>query len=111
MTALSVLFTCVSTSPFIAFVLTAGTYLIGNNIELVKSLLKQANPGGGFMIALLNGASWIFPNLSAFDRKTVAAYGLDLHIREVFITSTYGFMYILCVLFVAVVVFNKRELT
>lgn len=111
MTSLSVLYTCIATSPFIAFVLTAGTYFIGNNIELVKKLLKQVNPDGALMIALLNVASFIFPNLSAFDRKTVAAYGLDLYIKEVAITCTYGFMYILCVLLITVFVFNRRELT
>jgi ABC-type transport system involved in multi-copper enzyme maturation permease subunit len=111
MTSLSILFTCVSSSPFIAFVLTAGTYLIGNNIELVKTFLTQSNPGGGMLIKVMNVVSWIFPNLSAFDRKTVAAYGLSLHLKEVLITCSYGFMYILCILFITIFVFNKRELT
>jgi ABC-type transport system involved in multi-copper enzyme maturation permease subunit len=109
--SVSILFTCISTSSFISFVLTAGVYLIGQNVELVKNLLKEANPDGGVMIALMNVVSWVFPDLSAFDRKTIAAYGLDLHFKEVFTTSCYGISYIACILFITIVVFNKRELT
>lgn len=109
--SLSVFFTCISSSSFIAFVLTAGTYLIGQNVELIRTLMKQNQPEGGLMVGLINAVSWVFPNLAAFDRKTVAAYGLGLSIKEILVTGAYGLSYILCVLFITVIVFNKRELT
>jgi len=111
MTALSILYTCVATSSYMAFIFTIGTYLIGQNIELVRTLLKNTNQGNSFSISLLNAASWVFPNLSAFDKKTVAAYGLDFHLKDLGMTTAYGISYTLLILFITVLVFNKRELT
>lgn len=111
MTALAILYTCVATSSYMAFIFTIGTYLIGQNIELVRTLLKNTNQGNSFAINLLSAASWIFPNLSAFDKKTVAAYGLDFHLKALGMTTAYGISYTLLVLFITVLVFNKRELT
>lgn len=111
MTALSILYTCVATSSYMAFIFTIGTYLIGQNIELVRTLLKQSSSDGSLAISLLNAASWVFPNLSAFDKKTVAAYGLDFTLKDIGITATYGICYTLMVLFITVIVFNRRELT
>lgn len=110
-TAFSVLFTCISNSPFIAFVLTAGTYLIGHNVELVKTLVRQSNPEAGLMIWVIEMASWIFPNLSAFDKKTAAAYGLSIPLGDVFASGAYGIIYVSCLLFVSVIVFNRKELS
>lgn len=111
MTALSILYTCVATSSYMAFIFTIGTYLIGQNIELVRTILKQSNPQGSLSIGVLNAASWVFPNLSAFDKKTVAAYGLDFHMSDLGMTTAYGLSYTLMILFITVLVFNKRELT
>jgi hypothetical protein len=111
MTALAILYTCVATSSYMAFIFTIGTYLIGQNIELVRTLLKQSSPEGSLSIKLLNAASWVFPNLSAFDKKTVAAYGLDFTFKDIGLTTAYGFSYTLLVLFIMVLVFNQRELT
>lgn len=111
MTSLSILYTCLSSSTYMAFIFTIGTYLIGQNIELVRTLLKQANPEGSLTLSLLSAASWIFPNLSAFDRKTSAAYGLDFHWSTFGITTAYAVSYTLLVLFITVLVFNRRELT
>ncbi|GAB6095833.1 ABC transporter permease subunit [Desulfatiferula olefinivorans] len=110
-TAFSVLFTCVSTSSFIAFVLTAGTYLIGHNVELVKTLVRQTYPDGGVTVWIIDLASWVFPNLSAFDKKTAAAYGLTIPLGDVIISGFYGIVYVSCVLFLTVIVFNKKELS
>lgn len=111
MASLALFFTCISSSAFIAFVLTAGTYVVGQNVELIRTIMKQSHSESGLMSLLMNISSWVFPNLAAFDRKTVAAYGLNLGLKEVLITGTYGVSYILCVLFITILVFNKRELT
>lgn len=111
MTALSILYTCVATSSYMAFIFTIGTYLIGQNIEMVRTLLRQTNPEGSLSVGLLNAASWVFPNLSAFDKKTVAAYGLGFHLKDFGVTTAYGICYTLMILFITVLVFNKRELT
>ncbi len=111
MTSLAILYTCVATSSYMAFIFTIGTYLIGQNIELVRNLLKQTSPEGSLPVTVLNAASWVFPNLSAFDKKTVAAYGLDFRWMDLVMTTGYGLSYTLLVLFITVLVFNRRELT
>lgn len=110
-TALSILFTCVSTSPFMAYVLTAGSYFIGQNIESVRQLVAHSKTGGPLIHKLFLVVSWVFPNLSALDMKTSAAYGLELTLKDSVITFIYSLTYILIVLLMTILVFNKRELT
>lgn len=110
-TALAILFTCLTSSSFMALVLTGGSYLIGQNVELVRHLLSQSNPEGGGMAVLIKIVSWIFPNLAAFDFKTTAAYGLPVEYAEILFTGVYGITYAMLVLLIATLVFNRRELT
>jgi ABC-type transport system involved in multi-copper enzyme maturation permease subunit len=110
-TALSILFTCFSTSPYMSYVFTIGSYLIGQNVEMVREMMRNLHPDVRMTTGILDVASWIFPNLSLFDRKTVAAYGLALHPREIGMTTLYGVSYIMIVLILSIIVFNRRELT
>lgn len=110
-TALSIFFTCLTSSSFMAFVLTGGSYLIGQNVELVRHMLSQSNQEGEGLLVLIKIASWMFPNLAAFDFKTVAAYGLNVEFVDMLSTGVYGITYIMLVLFITILVFNRRELT
>ncbi|RLB98930.1 MAG: hypothetical protein DRH34_13295 [Deltaproteobacteria bacterium] len=55
--------------------------------------------------------SWIFPNLAIFDLKTTAAYGLPLITSDLLWPVLYGISYIGLILIIAIVIFQRRELT
>ena len=111
--ALAVLFTCVTTSPFLAVIMTACSYFIGQNVALIRRMYLQAgdSSGGWLFEKILEVISWIFPNLAAFDLKTTAAYGLPLQTSHVLWTGLYGITYIGLILIIAICVFQHRELT
>ncbi len=112
MTALAILFTVITSSSFIAIIMTIASYFIGQNVEAVRAM--ALNPGGQdvFVVKkLVLFVSWIFPNLEAFNLKTAAAYGLALNRLELLWASIHGIFYIALVLLAAVMVFSKRELT
>ena len=55
--------------------------------------------------------SWIFPNLSLFDRKAAAAYGLAFGVQEFGLLLLYCLTYSALLLFLATRFFNRKELT
>jgi uncharacterized membrane protein YfbV (UPF0208 family) len=62
------------------------------------------------LIKLTNFASWIFPNLAAFDLKTTAAYGLHVSAGYLTWVAIYGLSYIGICLVVTILIFQRREL-
>lgn len=112
MTALAVLFTVITSSSFLAVLLTIASYLIGQNIEAVRAMALTPGSEQVFVLKkLVLFVSWIFPNLEAFNLKTAAAYGLALKASELIWAAGHGILYAALALFVAIMVFRKRELT
>jgi hypothetical protein len=60
---------------------------------------------------LIEGISWVFPNLSVFDLKTTAAYGLPVEVLQTLWSGLYGISYIGLILIITIFVFQRRELT
>jgi len=112
-TSLALLFTCGTSSPFLAMIMTACSYLIGQNVELVRKMYLQAGNGSGGLLLgrLFEAISWIFPNLAAFDLKTTAAYGLPLDAFQLIWSGVYGISYMGLILMITIFVFQRRELT
>ncbi|MCP4116034.1 MAG: hypothetical protein GY737_11635 [Desulfobacteraceae bacterium] len=110
-TAISILFTCLTSSPFMALLFTFGSYLIGQNIDLLVKLMDQSAAGANPLFIIIKPITWVMPNLSLFDYKTIAAYGLALNVQDIIFTVFYGITYIMLVLFASVLIFNRRELT
>lgn len=113
MTALAQLFTSLTTSSFIALLLTASTYFIGQNVEIVRKTCLDTNGMelGQVYRGLIKMVSWLFPNLQAFDLKTIAGYGLPLNSQHLVWTAFYGISYILIILGLTIIVFQRRELS
>lgn len=112
MASMAVLFTVITSSSFIAVVLTIASYLIGQNIEAVRAMALSPRSEDVFLIKnLVLFVSWLFPNLEAFNLKTQAAYGLALNQWELLWALAHGVFYIALVLVAAVLVFKRRELT
>lgn len=111
-TGFTLLFAVLTSSSFMAMILSLATYFIGQNIELVIKLLtttklfKQSEQ----FVKVAETLSWIFPNLAAFDLKTAAAYGLPLDPAYLIWTLIYGLAYTFLLLVFTSLIFNRREL-
>lgn len=103
----------VTTSSFLATLLTISTYVIGHSVEDVVRFMALKIEG--VEIALQTEvtaklALYIFPNLAAFDLKQQAVYSLPISLQEVSILSLYGLVYISIMLFLTIFFFKKRDL-
>ncbi|RJR26093.1 MAG: ABC transporter permease [Desulfobacteraceae bacterium] len=110
--SLAILFTVLTSSSFLAVLMTISTYLIGQNAEAVRRLVLQTSSEAmyTFKKAIII-ISWLFPNLEAFNLKTAAAYGLVIDKEALLWSFLHGVSYIGLILIIAVVLFNRRELT
>ncbi len=101
-----------SSHSFVALIFSACSYLLGQNMETLRYVIEK-NPQAGFLTGqewLVRLVSWIFPNLSLFDKKTVAAYGLAFSWFEFSLIVVYGCSYIGLLLFFSVLLFKRKEL-
>lgn len=111
---LAVSFLCFSSAsqPFVALLLAISSYLVGQNMELLRRVVLESAHAGilsgqeKFVMAL----SWVFPNLSLFDKKYVAAYGLAFSGQEFLLLGLYCLSYSALLLFLSTILFNRREL-
>lgn len=110
-TALAQLFTCLTTSSYIALLVTACTYFIGQNVEIIRNSLIGGASANGFYKIMIEAVCWLFPNLHAFDLKTIAGYGLNIEASSLLWTALYGISYIAIILSLTIVIFDHRELT
>jgi len=109
-----VFFWCsVTTSSFLATLLTLSTYIIGHSVEDVVRFMSMKIEG--VHIALQTQltaklALYIFPNLAAFDMKQSAAYSLPIPSNELIYLCLYGGSYIAVMLFFSSFFFRRRDL-
>lgn len=99
-------------SFYIALILSGSIYLIGTGIESVQLALmaKEIETSTGLK-TFVQCIKWIFPNLSAFDLKTLAAYGLPVQQGTLVLTFAYWLFYTSLILLCTIFFFNKRELS
>lgn len=110
-TAVAQFFACVTSSSYIALLISACTYCIGHNIELVRKTFIEAGDANQAYSLLIKTITWIFPNLQAFDLKTVAGYGLPIEAGILIWTAIYGISYISVMIVLTICVFQRRELS
>ncbi|KJS28485.1 MAG: hypothetical protein VR64_24180 [Desulfatitalea sp. BRH_c12] len=109
-TAIAQLFTCITTSSYLALMLTACTYFIGQNVEVVRKMVDGNDTFLPLFRYVIRTATWLFPNLSAFDIKTAAGYGLPVEISSIIWIAAYGISYVFIILILTVFIFQRREL-
>lgn len=111
--ALSFLFASFSSTSFITLILTIVSYIIGQSISDVKSLVEAPQAVGiqvsPVTVKVVQIAYYIFPNLSLFDIKTQAAHGLSLPPSYIFWTVSYGLVYTCIAIAIAAIIFRRRE--
>ena len=109
-----VFFWCsITTSSFLATLLTFSTYIIGHSVEDMVRFMSLKTPGveiSSVVQVAVKTALYIFPNLAAFDLKQQAAYSLNFNYLELFYMAMYGGCYIAIMLFLSILVFNRRDL-
>ena len=97
---------------FIALILAALSYIVGQNMENLRYVIEK-NPQAGFLSGregLIKIIPWIVPNLSLFDKKHVAAYGLAFSFNNFFIISCYGISYTLLLIIFSIFLYQRKEL-
>lgn len=110
--AFAILFSSVSTSFFLPVFGTIAVYLVGGATQQAYDYVLS--PAGRLQSpltqTLAEGLYYILPNLSAFDLKVNAIYGLPLDFLALTLTLGYGLLYISFVLIAAAAVYSRREL-
>lgn len=112
MLAVSFFCFCFASHPFVALLISVSTYLVGQNMELFRRVVLE-NAYAGVLTGqekMVLALSWIFPNLSLFDKKYVAAYGFPFSGQEFLLLILYCVSYSLVLLFFSTLFFNRREL-
>ncbi|CAD7779661.1 hypothetical protein BLFGPEAP_02328 [Candidatus Methanoperedenaceae archaeon GB50] len=100
-------FWSISSKGFIVSTFSLMTYIIGESIAVVKEMVSS-HPG--VIKHIVNFASWVFPNLSYFDLKKVAAHGLHIHLGYILKVSIYAWFYIAILLTLTIIIFQKKDL-
>lgn len=111
-TSVCVLCFCFASSSFVALLFSFSIYCVGQNLELLRKVIVQ-NAQAGVLSGQENVViflSWIFPNLSLFDKKYVAAYGFSLPWSEFLLLAVYGLSYSFLLVFVASFLFRRNKL-
>lgn len=113
LSALSFFFASFSSSSFITLILTTISYMIGQSLTDIKSLVEtsiiaqeQVSP---ITLWVMRVAYYLFPNLSFFDIKTQVAHGLPIPAATIILTLIYGIVYTAIVLIAASLIFRRRE--
>lgn len=109
-----VLWCSMTTSSFLATLLTLATYVIGQTVEDIVHFISLQIPGVDISPAvkiIVSTALYIFPNLAAFDFKKEAAHGLGISFADLGIITLYGLAYITVMLVLAILFFRKRDLS
>lgn len=110
--ALGFLFASVSTSFFLPIFGTISLFFAASFSQEVYDYLQS--PVGQSLSPLLKKSATLFyyllPNLSAFDLKIHAIYGLPIAAKSIALTLLYWGVYTGIVLTLAVLLFNRREM-
>ncbi len=111
--ALSFLFASFTTSSFVTLVLTVVSYFIGHGVSAIKALVEAPEAVGievsAATVRLVKAAYYMFPNLSLFDIKIQAAHNLEIPWTYLAGTIAYGLVYTIMIVFLAGLIFSRRE--
>lgn len=105
------LFSSFATSTFLPLALSFIFYFIGESTEEVKIFIEGIGKEkiSPIVKIIAQFAYYIFPNLSAFDLKPHAIYGLPLDYSNLIYIFFYGIFYTGIILTLSIIIFGKRE--
>ncbi len=105
-TAVAILFSCFST-PILSSIYTLSFYLIGHLSWGLETLIDKINPGLGRALARV--LYTLLPDLENFNIKTEIVHHLPIPPELFLFSFLYGFCYSVFILFLAVLVFRRRD--
>lgn len=109
--ALTLVLSALSTSFFLPVFGALGLYLAGSaSHQVVEFLLQNPDKFSPSFIQFVQFLHYLLPNFSAFDYQIYAIYGLPLVWGEVAVSVFYGTVYIVCALWLAAALFQRREI-
>jgi ABC-type transport system involved in multi-copper enzyme maturation permease subunit len=105
-TAVAIFFSCFST-PILSSVFSLAFYLIGHMSWGLETLIDKMTPGTGKSAAQI--LYTFLPDLENFNFKTEVVHHLALPLQTLLFSVFYGFAYTVFVLFLAVLIFRRRD--
>lgn len=111
--AVIIFFSSITTSSFLTLLFSIATYITGQTIEEVVQFFKKEALSSGlsspFNQNFVEVLQYIFPNFSAFDIKTLASHGKLIATSHTLAVFGYSLIYTILLLFLAALIFNRRE--
>jgi ABC-type transport system involved in multi-copper enzyme maturation permease subunit len=113
LTALAMLISTVSTTFFIPVFVTIALFLTGSASQDVYEYIcsSHANNFSEFSKFFIKCVYYIIPNLAAFDYKLYAVYPIDTDAMGILYNLVYAVIYTTIILSLAVICFNRREMS
>ncbi|MCJ7580293.1 MAG: ABC transporter permease [Candidatus Aminicenantes bacterium] len=105
-TAVALFFSCFST-PILSSIFSLAFYLIGHLSWGLETLIKKMSPGAGKATAQI--LYTFLPDLENFNFKTEIVHHLPIPPQVLLFSTFYGIFYTAFVLFLAILVFRKRD--
>ncbi|NOX33896.1 MAG: ABC transporter permease subunit [Deltaproteobacteria bacterium] len=108
-----IFFSSISSSSFLTLLFSLATYITGQTIEEVMEFFKKETLGKQMSEMnqwIVDIAQYVFPNFSAFDIKTLASHGKLMPFSHTAALLSYSVVYTILLLFLASLIFNKREI-
>lgn len=107
-TAVALLFSCFST-PILSSIFSLSFYLIGHLSWGLEIPIKKMKPGIGKTLAQILYA--FLPDLENFNFKAEVVHHLHIPSKIFLFSALYGILYSTFLLFLAILVFRKRDFT
>ncbi len=105
-TAVALFFSCFST-PILSSIFSLAFYLIGHLSWGLETLIQKMEPGLGKVTAQI--LYTFLPDLENFNFKTEIVHHLPIPPQVLLFSTFYGIFYTVFVLFLAILVFRKRD--
>lgn len=105
-TAVALFFSCFST-PILSSIFSLAFYLIGHLSWGLETLLNKMAPGVGKVTARI--LYTFIPDLENLNFKTEIVHNLSIPPQMLIYSTLYGVFYTIFVLFIAILVFRKRD--
>ena len=105
-TAVAIFFSCFST-PILSSIFSLAFYIIGHLSWGLEALINKMEPGVGKAAAQI--LYTFLPDLENFNFKSEIVHNLPIPPQVLLFSTIYGIFYTVFVLFLAILVFRKRD--
>ena len=108
--ALTIFFSSLVVTTNLSGLFTFGTYIAGRSIEYLRFFIG-GNRDSELLAHFIRGLEWLLPNISLLNVQDTIVYGYAIPLGYLLHAILYCISYSAAVLVLAVLIFNKRELT